>query len=694
MLQSRISMLVVVSAWAATAQAPKAPSTVIQTETRMVLVDAVVTDKKGNYITDLTQKDFKVLEDNREQAIRSFSAEADPTSPSRDQKRYLVLFFDDTSMELRDQTRVRAAAGKFVETNSGPNRLVALVNFSGGGIQILQNFTDDTERLKRVVSDLKFAAAASGAPPTQEAAQLTTTAADFAARGLILTLRGLARNMSSIAGRKTLVVFTGGFPVSPAQLPELNATLDVCNRANVAVYPIDLRGLDNPGATVISQRDLTGTARQSAPLIQGTVPDPRNDAPASKEFPTAAPLSSAADEDFSAARPPWASRASGQYSKNNTLTNRQIMNSLAEGTGGFVITSGNDLTGGLDRIAKEQTQYYVLGYTPPPNEDRNCHELHVKVDRGGMNVRARTGYCNAKAVDALAGKPIEKELESRAAGSQPGNAAASMQLPFFYTARNQARVNVALDIATASLKFEKQKGKPHAVVSLLAIASTVEGSIGARFSDTLNLDFADNKELEKFQQRPLHYETQFEIAPGKYNVKLAFSAGGEWFGRLELPLTVDPYDPKEFALSGLALSKEVRRAADAGVELEASLLQDKTPLIASGLQVVPSGTNQFAKAERSMFYFEVYEPLLVTPDPKNPVLVAIQMRVLDRKTGQQKSDSGLMRIEMPKAPGNPVIPVALKLPVQDLPPGAYSLELMAADTADKMAIRAVDFEIK
>src|ERR1700675_1480007 len=49
------------------------PTAVIKTESRIVLVDAVVRDKKGNYIPDLAQQDFKVLEDNKEQAITSFS---------------------------------------------------------------------------------------------------------------------------------------------------------------------------------------------------------------------------------------------------------------------------------------------------------------------------------------------------------------------------------------------------------------------------------------------------------------------------------------------------------------------------------------------------------------------------------------------------------------------------------------------
>ena len=61
---------------------PEQSGAVIRTETRVVLVDAVVTDKKGTYVRDLGMKDFKVWEDNKEQQIKSFSFEADPDSPT------------------------------------------------------------------------------------------------------------------------------------------------------------------------------------------------------------------------------------------------------------------------------------------------------------------------------------------------------------------------------------------------------------------------------------------------------------------------------------------------------------------------------------------------------------------------------------------------------------------------------------
>lgn len=378
----------------------------------------------------------------------------------------------------------------------------------------------------------------------------------------------------------------------------------------------------------------------------------------------------------------------------STATNQNIMFMLASGTGGFVIHETNDLLGGMEKIGKEQDEYYVLGYTPPDSEEGSCHTLRVKLDRGGTEVRARTGYCNSKPQDQLAGNSTEKDLETRAALAQAGNVTASMQIPYFYTAPNVARVNVAMEIATDSLKFDKQKGKYHATVNVLGLAYLPDGSVGARFSDALKLEFDDKKRMEEFKESPMHYENQFDVASGKYNLKVVFSSGGEGFGKVEMPLTVDPYDAKQFSMSSMALSKEVRRASDLGVGLDALLLEDRVPLIANGMQMVPFGSNRFKKNDFVAFYAELYEPLLVTGDPKTPPIVAFEMRVLDGKTGEQKEDTGLMRLDLPKQGGTPTIPMGIKVPTQSLAPGDYKVEVKAMDNSGKEFKRTADIQIE
>jgi len=149
-------------------QAPANAEATIKTQTRLVLVDTVVTDKKGNYLRDLTAKDFRVWEDNKEQEITSFSFEEDSTKGADAPKRYLVLFFDNSTMGIGEQAQARQAATKFIDANAGPNHVMAIVNF-GGTLQIAQNFTADADRLKQVASGLKTSAVSPNASTTQVA---------------------------------------------------------------------------------------------------------------------------------------------------------------------------------------------------------------------------------------------------------------------------------------------------------------------------------------------------------------------------------------------------------------------------------------------------------------------------------------------------------------------------------------------
>src|SRR4029077_9223851 len=86
----------------------------------------------------------------------------------------------------------------------------------------------------------------------------------------------------------------------------------------------------------------------------------------------------------------------------SVASNQQILAALAEGTGGFSIFNTNDLLGGLERIGREQNEFYIVGYVPPETPEGSCHTLKVKLNHGGgMNVRAHSGYCNTRMVDQL-----------------------------------------------------------------------------------------------------------------------------------------------------------------------------------------------------------------------------------------------------------------------------------------------------
>jgi hypothetical protein len=378
----------------------------------------------------------------------------------------------------------------------------------------------------------------------------------------------------------------------------------------------------------------------------------------------------------------------------SATTNQQVMYALADGTGGFVIVNTNDLLGGLEKIGKELNEFYLLGYTPPEAQEGSCHTLHVKVDKGGDSVRARTGYCVAKQKDVLTKTTTEQTLENRAASPQPGNVAASMQIPYFYTQPNVARVNVAMEISPAEVKIEKDKDKLQGVINVLGVAYKPDGSVGARFSDSVKLEFESKTQADAFKASPYHYENQFDIASGKYTLKVVFSSGGDSFGKLESPLNIEPYDGKTFMMSGLALSLKYGPAASMGGALDSALIEDRTPLITHGVQVIPSGTNRFKKGQTPIVFVEIYEPLEAQETPPKDLAIALQILILDPQTNAAKADTGLFRIPMPEKSGSPVISFATKIPSEAIEPGSYVLQVKAFDSANKTVTRTMPIEVQ
>jgi hypothetical protein len=609
-------------------------------------------------------------------------------------------------------------------------------------LKISQNFTDDSDRLKKVVSGVKFASVGSASG----GAGMPRSFTNFATRGVLGALRDMAKGMADVPGRKTLVFLSGGFRMTPDVLTEVTATIDACNRANVAIYPIDTGGLVAPSiggfvGSLASPGSLANLAMLNvAPLLgpvaffQGRGGSSGSTGGGSTGGSNAGGgktpgTGSAGSSGGIGSKPVGPSTGSSGGNRSNTSSNtgggssnqnqinqmnqqnqnarmrslvppidnsivgnQQVLYALANGTGGFVIVNTNDLLGGLEKIGREQNEYYILGYAPSKDaEPGTCHSLRVK---GGANVRSRSGYCEAKGVDVLSGTPAERELEARMSGNVQSTVKATMQTPFVYISPNTARIDVALDIPPGTLKFVKDKGKFRAAMNVVGIAYLPDGGVGARFSDSVKIDYENKQQVEEFDAQPYHYEKQFEAAAGTYNLKVVFSSSADQFGKLEAPLVVEPWDSNQFFLSSLTLSKEVRPIKGNTMGLDTDLLENRVPLVVNGVQVLPAGTNVFKKSEKGYVYAEIYEPALALPDTKEPPALGVDLRLLDTKSNDVKQDFGLSRLQHNGQLGNPAVPMALVLDVKDIPAGSYRLAVTAVDAANHQITRAIPIVIE
>jgi VWFA-related protein len=569
-----------------------------------VIIDAVVTGKSG-FVRDLTQKDFRLSGDGKEQVITSAALQSEAASPQRPGKQFLALLFDSTTVAASDQLQIRQYVDEFLDAAAGPNRYVAVLTWFTG-LKVVQPFTVDTTRLRKALDSTMATAAMS--PSGSSGSRSGVGVQDTKVQNLMQNLALLADSLQAIRGRKALVLFTGGYSYSADDTVFIEAALAACNRANVAIH-------------VISNNSA------------------------------------------------WAQE-------------------FANNTGGTAIHVTSNLPAALQKIAEEQAAYYLLNFTPSSGLEEGCHQVRLRMAAGGLDVRARRQYC-ATSRDPLAGKPAGKDLESRAAGASAGVLTGTVQLPYFYTATNQARVNVAADLSPAGMMFRRDKGKYVGEMNVVGLALKADGAIGARFSDVVQLSFDRQEQAEAFTKGFFAYEAQFELPAGRYTFRMAFSTG-EGFGKIEVPLLIESRDSTQLGMGGVTFGR-IRRGLPTGLttELDPTLLEGLVPLVASGFQVAPMGTTFLRIADAPVVYTEIYTPAASGDSPA----VSLQVRILERVSGTVKQDSGQFSIASNVVPGNRSIPVAFDVPVKLLGPGAYRLEVKASSGASS-ASRTVEFELK
>jgi hypothetical protein len=192
---------------------------------------------------------------------------------------------------------------------------------------------------------------------------------------------------------------------------------------------------------------------------------------------------------------------------------------------------------------------------------------------------------------------------------------------------------------------------------------------------------------------PAHYETQIDLPPGDYSLHLILGDGSK-FGRADVPLNIEKYDGKQFALSSVMLCKRFRNASVAAQEAAAfNLAPQYVPLVSKGVQFTPTGDTNFRKGEPLVAYFEVYEPLLASTT--SVTVIQTQLKITDAKTGEVKADTGPRSAANWIEPGKIVIPISEQIAVDKLPKGSYRLEVQATDSAGRSTVwRTADFTVE
>jgi VWFA-related protein len=610
-----------------------APNLQLKTESRLVLVDEVVTGKKDEPIHGLTAKDFHVFEDGKEQTITGFQTHTGPAAPGISQQQHFLLLFDgrpNRNESADDQKWIQQAAVRFVADNAGPNRLMSVAYYTPGCMTISTPFTTDVGQLQKSLGVW---------PSASRCGHVPDPYGDVRARNY----SQLAKDLAQVPGHKVVALFAAHVP----------APVNAANQK------------PQPPPRIVSQKNQRPNRRSSALERNATLSDPKG---MQLDFRKADVSVYPVEGQVGAKTPAWAL-------------------SLADATGGHELNRGNDVVAVFNILAREQDESYTLAYVPKESPEGSCHPLKVTVDRSDVKVRGRNLYCNVREASLASASPLENELANLPASR--ANTVASASAPFFYETGGDVRVDLTIEIPSPVLNPTEANGKLHASMDVLGLAYNLGGAVAARFSDTVRFDFDNRRQFDDFVQHPLRYEHQLKIAPGNYKFKLIFRTAKDRFGVVETPLAVEPFDAEQLSLSAIALSHDVQPVSQEAVQEETE--QGKKPLIFRGNRIAVSGSDVLSKTGVAEAYFEIYSPPAAGAEP---LQLTMHLRLLDAQSEEQKWDSGDVDLSALAKSGNPVIPVALRLPVANLPPGTYHAELTVKDSAEGEAARSVEFRVE
>ena len=689
--------LLLVAAGAAVAAGQQAPAeppppVTFRAEVNYVEVDALVTDGQGRPVTDLGQADFEVLEDGRPQKVSAFSLvrlpiEAAPrptasaalpvprsdvsTNAGADGRIYMLVL-DDLHTTVANTPRVKAFLREFLERRFSANDFAA-VAYTSGRVTASQEFTNDRALLlqaidrftgRRLRSEaLEIADALSrdsrdssdtpvnptnragdGRDPFDPYSRLNPYEAEraYQARTTLSVVRDLAALMEGVRGRrKSMILVSEGLtyniydgfrnPSAATILGEGTGAMAAAMRANVAIYAIDPRGLATFGEAI----DIAGTSPNDPHF---TVPGAMLDL---------------------------------------LRTSQQSLRELANQTGGFAGIDTNDLSGVLDRVVRENSNYYLLGYySTNDRRDGRFRRIEVRVRRPGLHVRARPGYLAARGrVDdaANAARPIDAALASPIPVTE---IPLTLSAAAYAGTGAEASVALAVEMRADAFRFVEKGDRFLDTVELSISAVDSGGAVRGGRQHKLDLELrAANAALAR--ERGLRVISEVSLPPGRYQLRVAVAeTGAGRTGSVFHDIEVPDFRASGFRMSGVALTS-------AGAS-ETPTVRALDPL-ADVLVSPPTTAREFGRDDVVALLAEFYDNGAVTPHGVELSAVARSEdgRVVFEQR-DERSSGGL----------NTRHPYAVQIPLDTFGPGGYTIRIEGRTRAGDGTTAARDVRIQ
>jgi VWFA-related protein len=376
---------------------PPAPSMIVRIGTDLVQVDAVVTDKRGRQVTDLTERDFQVFEDGRPRTVthaRYVLAEssgaaagtAAGTAPSpEDVRRTMVLVVDDLGLAFQSLHHAREGLRKLVAERIGPNDRVAVV-VTSRRTAVAHALTNDKTALLAAIDGLQYNSWQRGARGVMGNPDFHN---QYSADKTIAAIESLLKGLRGLPGRKSMLLFSdalslqdGHVKIDPQLEDGVRRITDAASRAATVIYSLNL-------SDAFPRLETASGEFQPGARIGGP----------------GAPM----QQQLAAAR--------GQMLRYRTADNNGLWR-IADATGGR-LADGVHVDAALETIMNEQQGYYLVGYAPdvesfrPQKGFRQYHAIKVRVARPGLRIRSRAGFYGVTDDEMAPASPTTLAAENR-----------------------------------------------------------------------------------------------------------------------------------------------------------------------------------------------------------------------------------------------------------------------------------------
>lgn len=668
-------------ALSAPAQTPDAGTIPKFTSTsNLVVVDVTVRDKAGNPIENLKQRDFTVFEDGKPQKIGLFEfqkltdiPEPPPLISLSDQiklpetakttitaeapgqvqyhdKRLLVFFFDFTSMGNPEQLRAQEAALEYLNTKITKDDIVAVLLYSSR-VNVLSDFTGDRDVLTSVIKGLpigEMAELADLADDGSDDNEDTGSAfvADETEFNIYNTDRKLqaleqaARMLGALPEKKALIYFAGGLSKTGVDnQAQLESSVNAAVKANLAIYPIDTRGLmaDPPGG------GASKGASRGAGIFNGSV-----------------------------------------YNTQRTRINdsQETLVTLAKDTGGKAFLDSNDITAGITEAQQALRSYYVLGYYSTNNaEDGKFRKITVKLNQQDAKLEHRPGYYAQKVWGKMTGQDREQQLkEAISAGEPITEIPIALQIDYFRIAAASYFVPVSIKIPGSAIALANKGNTGYAQFDFLGQIQDEQHAVAGNVRDNVRVKLPAAT-AGKAASKSFQYDAGFTLAPGRYRMKFLVreNVSGK-MGTFETRFTVPDLsaDTSGLKLSSVIWSslREPIKAAVGSAEKISRKEAEANPLVVGDEKLVPNITRVFKRSQNLYVNFDVYD---ARPDPTGSGRhVRVSMSLFNPQ-GKKEFEVGPLEATQLAGTRPEAVPVQFQVPLKDLAPGRYVCQINAVD---------------